>query len=297
MRIGQFRCFKAARRTVAAALSGAAALGTGLLASGAALAQVGQPVDWQIAMQTPVTATAQNMYGFHTALVWIITVITLFVGALLLIVIVRYNEAKNPTPSKTSHNTMIEVAWTVIPILILVAIAIPSFRILREQLVIPEPDVIVKATGHSWYWSYEYPTDQGGFIFDSLMLEDDEAAAAGLPRLLAVDNEVVVPVNQVVKLQVTSADVLHAFALPSFGLKIDAVPGRLNETWFEAEREGVYYGQCSELCGARHAFMPIAIRVVSEAEYASWLAEAQTRFASTEYGATRVAATIEEPAR
>ncbi|WP_029030456.1 cytochrome c oxidase subunit II [Salinarimonas rosea] len=293
MRIGQFRCFTAARRTLAAALAGA----TGLSASTGALAQVGQPVDWQIAMQTPVTATAQNMYGFHTALVWIITVITLFVGALLLIVILRYNERKNPTPSKTSHNTMIEVAWTVIPILILVGIAIPSFRILREQLVIPEPDVIVKATGHSWYWSYEYPTDQGGFVFDSLMLEDDEAAAAGLPRLLAVDNEVVVPVNKVVKLQVTSADVLHAFALPSFGLKIDAVPGRLNETWFEAEREGVYYGQCSELCGARHAFMPIAIRVVSEAEYASWLAEAQTRFAATEYGATRVAATIQEPVR
>ncbi|WP_349368999.1 cytochrome c oxidase subunit II [Salinarimonas sp.] len=275
----------------------AAALVASLAASGAALAQVGQPVDWQISMQTPVTATAQNMYGFHTGLVWVITIITLFVGGLLLAVMLRFNERKNPTPSKTSHNTMIEVAWTVIPILILVGIAIPSFRILREQLIIPEPDVIVKATGHSWYWSYEYPTDQGGFVFDSLMLEDEQAAAAGQPRLLAVDNEVVVPVNKVVKLQVTAADVLHAFALPSFGLKIDAVPGRLNETWFKAEREGIYYGQCSELCGARHAFMPIAIRVVSEAEYATWLEEAQNRFASTEYGATRVAATIEEPAR
>lgn len=275
----------------------AAALVASIAASGAALAQVGQPADWQISMQTPVTATAQDMYGFHTGLVWVITIITLFVGGLLLAVILRFNERKNPTPSKTSHNTMIEVAWTVIPILILVGIAIPSFRILREQLIIPEPDVIVKATGHSWYWSYEYPTDQGGFVFDSLMLEDEEAAAAGQPRLLAVDNEVVVPVNKVIKMQVTAADVLHAFALPSFGLKIDAVPGRLNETWFRAEREGIYYGQCSELCGARHAFMPIAIRVVSEAEYAAWLEEAQSRFASNEYGATRVAATIEETAR
>jgi cytochrome c oxidase subunit 2 len=274
-----------------------AAVAASLATSGAAFAQVGQPADWQISMQTPVTATAQSMYSFHTALVWVITIITLFVGGLLLAVMLRFNERKNPTPSKTSHNTMIEVAWTVIPILILVGIAIPSFRILREQLIIPEPEVIVKATGHSWYWSYEYPTDQGGFVFDSLMLEDEEAAASGQPRLLAVDNEVVVPVNRVVKLQVTAADVLHAFALPSFGLKIDAVPGRLNETWFKAEREGIYYGQCSELCGARHAFMPIAIRVVSDAEYAAWLEEAQSRFASTEYGATRVAATIEETAR
>lgn len=293
MRIGQVSFFTAARRAVAAATTGVSAL----VASGAASAQVGQPADWQIAMQTPVTATAQNMYSFHTALVWVITIITLFVGGLLLAVMLRFNERKNPTPSKTSHNTMVEVAWTVIPILILVGIAIPSFRILREQLIIPEPAVIVKATGHSWYWSYEYADDQGGFVFDSIMLEDDEAAAAGLPRLLAVDNEVVVPVDTVVKLQVTSADVLHAFALPSFGLKIDAVPGRLNDTWFQAEREGIYYGQCSELCGARHAFMPIAIRVVSQAEYAQWLEEAQSRFASTGLGATRVAATIEESAR
>lgn len=297
MRFAQFRCCGTARRTVAATLAGAAALGGGLLVPGAARAQVGQPADWQISMQTPVTATAQNMYAFHTGLVWVITAITLFVGALLLVVMLRYNERKNPTPSRTSHNTMVEVAWTVIPILILVGIAIPSFRILREQLVIPEPDVVVKATGHSWFWSYEYPTDQGGFVFDSLMLEDEEAAAAGLPRLLAVDNEMVVPVDQVVKLQVTASDVLHAFALPSFGLKIDAVPGRLNETWFRAEREGVYYGQCSELCGARHAFMPIMIRVVSQEAYAAWLSEAQTRFAANEYGATRVAATIEETAR
>lgn len=292
MRIGQVSFFTTARRAVAAA-AGASAL----VASGAAFAQVGQPVDWQIAMQTPVTAAAQNTYAFHTALVWVITIITLFVGALLLVCMFRFNERRNPTPSKTSHNTMIEVAWTVIPILILVGIAIPSFRTLREQLIIPEPAVIVKATGHSWYWSYEYASDQGGFVFDSLMLEDDEAAAAGLPRLLAVDNEVVVPVDTVVKLQVTSADVLHAFAMPSFGLKIDAVPGRLNETWFQAEREGIYYGQCSELCGSRHAFMPIAIRVVSQAEYAQWLEEAQSRFASTGFGPTRLAATIEERAR
>lgn len=262
--------------------------------TGSALAQTGQPAPWQVGMQTPVTPVAESITTFHTALVWLITVISLFVLALLVIVIFKYNERANPTPSRTSHNTLIEVAWTVIPILILVAIAIPSFRILREQLIVPTPDVVVKATGHAWYWSYEYPADQGGFTFESNMVEDKDLQP-GQPRLLAVDNEVVVPVNKVVKLQVTAADVLHAFAMPSFGLKIDAVPGRLNETWFKAEREGVYYGQCSELCGARHAFMPIAIRVVSDAQYAAWLEEAKKKFASTGSGVS--VASNAQPAR
>lgn len=248
--------------------------------SAASAQEVGVPVPWQMGMMPPMTELARDVVIFHNWLLWIITIITVFVGALLLICIFRYNEKKNPTPSRTSHNTMIEVAWTVIPILILVGIAIPSFRILREQLIIPEAEVVVKVTGHAWYWSYEYPEDHGGFEFTSNMLNEEEAAAAGQPHLFAVDNEIVVPVNRVVALQVTAADVLHAFALPSFALKIDAVPGRLNETWFKAEREGIYYGQCSELCGALHAFMPIAIRVVSDEQYAEWLVEAQSRFAS-----------------
>lgn len=249
--------------------------------SGAAVAGTGQPSPWQVNMQTPVTDVARDMAAFHTGLVWLIVGISLFVLVLLLVVIFKFSETKNPVPSRTSHNTMIEVAWTILPILILVAIAIPSFRILREQLVIPQADVVVKATGHAWYWSYEYPQDQGAFTFDSNLVEEADLKP-GQPRLLAVDNEVVVPVNKVVKLQVTAADVLHAFAVPSFGIKIDAVPGRLNETWFKADREGVYYGQCSELCGARHAYMPITVRVVSEAQYASWLAEAKQKFASTD---------------
>jgi cytochrome c oxidase subunit II len=245
-----------------------------------ALAGTGQPSPWQMDFQGAATQIMHDIQSFHTLLLWIITAISVFVLALLIIVIIRFNEKANPKPSKTTHHTGLEIAWTVIPILILVVIAIPSFRLLREQLVIPKADIVVKATGHAWYWSYEYPKDQGGFRFESNMIEEKDLKP-GQPRLLAVDNEVVVPVNRVVQVQVTAADVLHAFAIPSFGIKVDAVPGRLNQTWFRAEKEGVYYGQCSELCGARHAFMPIAIRVVSDADYARWLERAKKTFAAT----------------
>ncbi|HEX8168341.1 MAG TPA: cytochrome c oxidase subunit II [Beijerinckiaceae bacterium] len=255
------------------------------LGSTAALAAgTGQPEPWQIAMQNPMTELAQGVHNFHTWLVWIITAISFFVLALLIAVVVKFNERANPVPSRTTHNTLIEVAWTIVPVLILVAIAIPSFRLLREQLIIPKADVVVKATGmNGWYWTYEYPADQGGFKFESFMLDEAKRAeaikaGANAPRLLAVDNEMVVPLNKVVKVQVTAEGVLHAFALPSFGIKIDAVPGRLNETWFRAEREGVYYGQCSELCGNGHPYMPIQIRVTSEAAYAAWLAEAKQKY-------------------
>jgi cytochrome c oxidase subunit II len=259
-------------------------------ASAALAAGTGQPEPWQIAMQTPVTALAQDVHLFHTWLVWLITAISLFVLALLIAVAVKFNERANPVPARTTHHTLLEVAWTIVPVLILVAIAIPSFRLLREQLIIPKPDLIVKTTGHSWYWSYEYPADQGGgFRFEANMVEAKDLKP-GQPRLLATDNDMVVPVNKIVKLQVTAADVLHAFALPSFGLKIDAVPGRLNETWFKAEREGVYYGQCSELCGNGHPYMPITIRVVSEPAYAAWLAEAKQKFAAADVGEIRLAA-------
>jgi cytochrome c oxidase subunit 2 len=233
-------------------------------------------------MQGMVTEVGRDMSSFHTYLVWLITAICLFVLALIVVVVMRFNENRNPVPSRTTHNTLLEVAWTIVPVLILVAIAIPSFRLLRQQLVIPQADVVVKATGYSWYWGYEYPEDQGGgFRFDSNMITEAKDLKPDQPRLLGADNAMVVPVGKVVKVQVTAADVLHSFAVPSFGVKVDAVPGRLNETWFRAEQEGVYYGQCSELCGNGHPYMPIEIRVVSEQQYAAWLAEAKQRFAST----------------
>ena len=268
------------RRSVTALSTAAVALVLGISEAWAA---AGQPSPWETGMQEMVTELAQNVSSFHTYLVWLIAAICLFVLALILVVIARFNESKNPVPSKTTHNTLLEVAWTVIPVLILVAIAIPSFRLLREQLVPPQADLVVKATGYSWYWGYEYPEDQGGgFKFDSNMIPDDGARKPDQPRLLGADNAMVVPVGKVVRVQVTSADVMHAFALPSFALKIDAIPGRLNETWFKAEREGVYYGQCSELCGNGHPYMPIEIRVVSEQQYAAWLTEAKQRYASTD---------------
>ena len=210
---------------------------------------------------------------FHNWLLGIITVITLFVAALLVIVMVKFNARANPVPSKTTHNTLIEVAWTLIPVLILVAIAVPSFRLLFLQLDLPKADLTVKATGKQWYWSYAYP-DNGKFEFDSLMAADKQ------PRLLGVDNEMVVPVNKVVRVQVTGADVIHAFAMPAFGVKIDAIPGRLNETWFKATKTGMFYGQCSELCGKDHAFMPIAVRVVNDQEFASWVEAAKKKYAA-----------------
>jgi len=238
-------------------------------------------------MQGMVTEVGRDLSNFHTYLVWLIAAICLFVLALLIIVAVRFNERSNPVPSRTTHNTMLEVAWTIVPVLILVAIAIPSFRLLRQQLVVPPADVVVKATGYAWYWGYEYPADQGGgFKFDSNMITEAKDLKPDQPRLLGADNPLVVPVGKVVKVQVTAADVLHSFAMPSFGVKVDAVPGRLNETWFRAEKEGVYFGQCSELCGNGHPYMPIEIRVVSEQQYAAWLAEAKQKYASVDGSGT-----------
>jgi cytochrome c oxidase subunit II len=245
----------------------------------------GQPVPWQMDLQKPVTGVGEFIHTFHTGMVYLIVGICLFVLALMIYVCVRFREKANPVPSKTTHHVGVEIAWTVIPILILIVVSIPSFRLLKLQLEVPPADVTIKATGHAWYWNYQYPGDpanaanQGGFGFDSNMLKDNERRA-DQPRLLAVDNEVVVPVNKVVRVQVTAADVMHAFAMPAFGVKVDAVPGRLNEVWFKAEREGIYYGQCSELCGAYHAFMPIAIRVVNDAQYAEWIAASKKKFAT-----------------
>ncbi len=270
----------------AASLMGAAFLAVAL-GAGTAHAGTGQPSPWQMNLQGAVTPVMEQIHGFNTLLLTIITLIVLFVLVLLAVVVVRFNERANPVPSKTSHNTTIEVVWTVLPVVILVIIAIPSFRLLHLELNIPKADITIKAVGHQWYWSYEYP-DHGGFGFDSLMVQDKDLKPSQ-PRLLAVDNEVVVPVNKVVRVQVTAADVIHSFAVPSFGIKIDALPGRLNETWFKATREGVFYGQCSELCGKDHAFMPISVRVVSEAEFEAWIAQAKAKFASSGDAAGKLA--------
>src|SRR6266404_221365 len=254
-------------------LLGLAVVGVALAAGGAAFAELGQPAPWEYTLQESATPVMDNIVWFHNFLFVLITVITLFVLALLVVVVVKFNAKANPVPSRTTHHTLIEVAWTLIPVLILVAIAVPSFRLLFKQLDIPKADLTVKVTGKQWYWSYAYP-DNGKFEFDSLLAADKQ------PRLLGVDNEMVVPVNKIVRIQTTGADVIHSFAVPAFGIKIDSVPGRLNETWFKATKTGMFYGQCSELCGKDHAFMPIAVRVVSEQEYASWVETAKKKFAT-----------------
>jgi cytochrome c oxidase subunit 2 len=261
------------RLTVLAATCVAMGAGGGL-----AHGSLGQPSPWQLGLQQSATSVMDGITSFHNFLLILITLITVFVLGLLVIVMIKFNAKANPVPSRTTHNTLLEVLWTVVPVLILVAIAVPSFRLLFHQLDIPKADLTVKATGKQWYWSYSYP-DNGPIEFDSLMLKDGERKA-DQPRLLAVDNEVVVPVNKVVRIIVTASDVIHAFAVPSFGIKIDAVPGRINETWFKATKEGLYYGQCSELCGRDHAFMPIAVRVVSDQAFTAWLEEAKKKYAS-----------------
>jgi len=221
-----------------------------------------------------------DIVWFHDyMLVPIITAISVFVLFLLLYIIVRFRASNNKVASTTSHNTMLEVLWTLIPCLILIVIAVPSFKVLYSQDNIPKADVTIKAIGYQWYWGYEYPDEK--IAFDSYMVAEKDLKP-GQPRLLAVDNEIVVPVNKVVKVLITANDVLHAWALPAFGVKRDAVPGRINETWFKADKTGTFYGQCSELCGIKHAFMPITVHVVTDEEYATWLEGAKQKFASEE---------------
>ena len=255
-------------------------------AAGLASAFAAQPKDWQITFQEAASENMTIITDFNNFLLILMTAISVFVLGLMLYVMVRFNARANPEPSTTTHNTLVEVVWTVVPIVILVVIAIPSFRLLYFQRDIPEADMTVKAVGYQWYWGYEYP-DHGDFAFDSLMLSDEERGDQ--PRLLATDTAMVVPVDTTVRVIVTAADVLHAFAMPAFGLKMDAVPGRLNETWFKAEKTGTYYGQCSELCGIRHAFMPIRIEVVSKADFALWVEEAQNEYAEIDNADAMVA--------
>lgn len=258
--------------------------------------------NWQLSFQQPQSEMMRDIIWFGNYTLILMVGVVLLVMALLGYCIVKFNADANPTPSKTSHNTTIEVVWTVVPILILVIIAIPSFRLLYKQLEIPENALTVKATGLQWAWEYEYP-DHDGISFPSYMLREAadrqekadawNADISDYPRLLAVDYDLVVPVNTPIRVQVIGADVMHAFALPAFGVKIDAIPGRLNETWFQAEKEGIYYGQCSELCGTEHAFMPIGVRVVSQEQFDAWVATAAN---DVDDANTQLAASLTEDA-
>jgi cytochrome c oxidase subunit 2 len=263
-------------------------VGAGVLAGLLATPASAMPQNWELGFQTPASPVMEQIESFHHFVLIIITLVTLFVLALLIWIVIRYNHRANPVPSKVSHNTTLEVIWTLVPVIILVVIAIPSFKLLYYEAEIPPPDLTIEAIGKQWYWTYDYAS-AGNFQYDSLGLSDDKAQAAGEPRLLGVDNPLYVPVNKVVKVETTGADVIHSWAVPQFGVKMDAVPGRINPTWFKATMIGTYYGQCSELCGARHAYMPIEVKVVSEADYEAWLAKAKKKYASND-DAARVAA-------
>lgn len=267
---------RAMRKFTAGAIAAASSF------AGMSAAMAAQPMPWQTTFQPAATGIMEMITWFEHYTLWFIIPITLLVLVLLAYCIIRFRESANPTPSRTSHNTAIEVIWTIGPVVILLFLAVPSFQLLTAQYTpTEEPSLTIKATGNQWNWDYEYQVEQP-LSFNSAMLTDADRAAAGkedkavYPRLLAVDNEVVVPINATVRVLVTASDVIHAFAMPAFGVKVDAVPGRINETWFKAEKEGLYYGQCSELCGKDHAFMPIAIRVVSDEQYNTWLTAAKT---------------------
>ncbi len=262
-----------------------AGLAGALGAAGAALAQ--QPTDWEVDFQTALSPSMERIVDFNLMVTIIIVIITAFVFGLMAWIVVRYNKKRNPVPSKTTHNTMLEVIWTVVPVIILLVIAVPSFRLLYFTDRVEEADMTLKAIGHQWYWSYEYP-DHGDFTFDAIMLEEDELEE-GQPRLLATDEAVVLPVGAKIRLLTTADDVIHSWAIPAFGVKMDSVPGRVNETWFQINREGMYYGQCSELCGTLHGFMPIMIEAVSQEDFDAWVEFAREEFASADDTPTEVA--------
>jgi len=278
-------------------LTAAAVLATAFFGAAIAHAGEGQPSEWQLGFQSAVTPVMKEITSFHDLLLIIITVIALFVTALLGYAMFRFSEKRNPVPSKTTHNTLLEVAWTVIPVIILVVIAIPSFKLLYFEDKAADPEMTIKAIGHQWYWSYEYP-DNGDFTFDAVMVSPEDLEE-GQPRLLATDTTVVVPEDTEVRLLTTADDVIHAWAMPSFGVKMDAVPGRINETWFrtpklsdltqKTEGGALFYGQCSELCGVNHGFMPIQIKVVTKEDFAKWVEFAQKEYASANDETRKVA--------
>ncbi len=267
-----------------------AGMGAGASLFATAAAHAAQPSPWEMRFQPAGSDIMRQITWFEHYTLWFIVPITLLVLALLTYCIIRFRASANPVASRTSHNTLIEVIWTVGPVVVLLFIAVPSFQLLTAQYTPPEePALTVKATANQWNWDYEYQFEEP-LTFNSAMLPENEEARAALgktdravyPRLLAVDNEVVVPINTMVRVLVTASDVIHAFAMPAFGVKVDAVPGRINETWFKATKEGMYYGQCSELCGKDHAFMPIAVRVVSDRDYTAWLEQAKKKYAATD---------------
>src|SRR5882757_1200356 len=268
--------------------SGTGAAVAALLAC-SGLPAAAEPTNYETGFQPAASQVMEQIETFHTELFWIIVAVCVFVLALLAWIVIKYRAGANAVPSKVHHNTLLEVAWTLIPVIILVVIAIPSFKLLYLEATIPKPDVTIKAIGKQWFWTYEYPGSAAGFTYDSLGLSDADAAKAGKPRLLGTDNAIYVPVNKVIAVDTIGADVIHSWAMPQMGVKMDAVPGRTNHTWFKATQTGVFYGQCSELCGARHAYMPIELHVVSDTAYAAWLAQAKTKFAALENDATRVA--------
>jgi cytochrome c oxidase subunit 2 len=268
--------------------SGIGAATAALLAS-LAVPAVAVPYNYETGFQPAASPVMSQIETFHTELFYIIVLVCVFVLALLVWIVIRYRAGANAVPSKVHHNTLLEVAWTLIPVIILVFIAVPSFRLLYYEAAIPTPDLTIKAIGKQWFWTYEYPGSAAGFTYDSLGLSDADNAKAGKPRLLGVDNPIYVPVNKVVEVDTMGADVIHSWAMPQMGVKMDAVPGRINKTWFKATQTGVFYGQCSELCGARHAYMPIELHVVSDADYAAWLAASKKKFAALENDAARVA--------
>lgn len=258
----------------------AAAFAAGLLFLSLPALAAGAPVAEALGMPEAASPVAERIHEFHNLLLWIITAITVFVMALLLIVILRFNAKANPKPAQFSHNVPLEIAWTVIPVLILIVIAVPSLQLLYYGDRTKTPEMTLKVTGYQWYWGYEYP-DHDGIAFLANMIPDkDIDPAKGQLRLLSTDNEIVLPVDTDIQILVTAADVLHSFAVPALALKTDAVPGRTNETWVRITKPGMYYGQCSELCGKNHGFMPIQIRAVSKEEFQQWLVTAKEEFAS-----------------
>ncbi len=262
-----------------------------ILAAGASLAEVGQPSPWGLGLQQAAAPIKDEMHHFHNILLVIITAITLLVMALLAYVMIRFRRKANPVPSKVTHHTLLEVAWTVVPILILVAIVVPSLRLIYLQDHQPDAEMTVKVIGRQWYWSYEYADKDSTIAFDSYMIPDDKIGP-GQVRLLSVDNEVVIPADTKVRFIITGADVIHSWAIPALGIKMDAVPGRLNEAWTKVDSKfagDVFYGQCSEICGINHGFMPVAVRVVSKADYAAWLEQAKQKFASADTAPITVA--------
>jgi cytochrome c oxidase subunit 2 len=266
------------------------ALGLISIAAITAVAGAAEPKPWELGFQPPATPVKERLSAFHDELLIIITLITIFVLGLLVYVMWRFNQQRNPVPSRTSHNTVIEMLWTVVPVLILVIIAIPSFKLMYYMDRVPNPEMTIKVTGHQWYWSYEYP-DQGGLTFDSNIIPDDQLKP-GQKRLLDVDNPLVVPEDTINRVLVTGTDVIHSWFVPSFGVQEYAIVGRLNESWMKIEHTGIYYGQCNQICGVNHAFMPIKVEAISKDAFQHWLVDAKEKFArhDDDTGAVRVAA-------